>query len=79
MPQIGVVMSDSGSETKDKIIQLLRKERREMFTKEIAQKLTMALPTVSKYLGILHAEGQVIKSDERKPYTYWSLKDNGIQ
>ena len=72
-------MSDRGSETKDKIIQLLKKERREMFTKEIAQNLKMALPTISKYLGILHAEGEVTKSDERKPYIYWRLKDNGKQ
>lgn len=72
-------MSDKGSETRDKIIQLLKKERREMFTKEIAQKLRMALPTISKYLGILHAEGEVTKSDERKPYIYWRLKDNGKQ
>ena len=72
-------MSDSGSETKDKIIQLLRKEQRQMFTKEIAKNLEMALPTISKYLGILHAEGEVIKSDERKPYTYWSLKDKDFK
>jgi len=70
-------MSDKENEIKDKIIQLLKKERREMFTKEIAQKLKMALPTISKYLGILHAEGEVKKFDERKPYTYWRLKDNG--
>lgn len=70
-------MSDRGSEIKDKIIQLLKKERHEMFTKEIAQNLKIALPTISKYLGILHAEGKVTKSDERKPYTYWCLKDNG--
>lgn len=70
-------MSDRGNETKDKIIQLLKKERREMFTKEIAQNLKMALPTISKYLGILHAEGDVIKFDERKPYIYWRLKENG--
>jgi len=69
-------MSDRGSEIKDKIIQLLKKERREMFTKEIAQNLNMALPTISKYLGILHAEGDVTKFDERKPYIYWRLKDN---
>ena len=69
-------MSDRGSETKENIIQLLKKERREMFTKEIAQNLKIALPTISKYLGILHAEGEVTKSDERKPYIYWCLKDN---
>ncbi len=46
-----------------------------MFTKEIAQNIKMAPPTISKYLGILHAEGEIIKSDERKPYTYWRLKD----
>ena len=72
-------MSDRGSETKDKIMQLLKKEQREMFTKEIAQKLEMALPTISKYLGILHAEGDVRKSDKRKPYIYWRLKDHGKQ
>ena len=70
------MMSDSENEIKDKIIQLLKKERREMFTKEIAQNLKMALPTISKYLGILYAEGNVLKFDERKPYTYWRLKDN---
>lgn len=72
-------MSDRESEIKDKIIQLLKKERREMFTKEIAQNLKIALPTISKYLGILHAEGEVTKSNERKPYIYWRLKDNGKQ
>lgn len=72
-------MSDREGETKDKIIQLLKKEQREMFTKEIAKNLEMALPTISKYLGILYAEGKVTKSDERKPYTYWRLKDNGKQ
>ena len=69
-------MSDKESETKEKIIQLLKKERREMFTKEIAQNLNMALPTISKYLGILHAEGDLTKLDKRKPYIYWRLKDN---
>jgi len=70
-------MSDRESETKEKIIQLLKKERREMFTKEISQKLNITLPTISKYLLILRAEGVIIKSDDRKPYTYWRLKDNG--
>jgi len=70
-------MSDKEIEIKENIIHLLKKERREMFTKEITQKMKMALPTISKYLGILHAEGKVIKSDERKPYTYWRLKDTG--
>ena len=69
-------MSDREGETKDKIIQLLKKERREMFTKEIAQNLKITLPTISKYLGILHAEGDVTKFDERKPYIYWRLKEN---
>jgi len=69
-------MSDREGETKDKIIRLLKKEHREMFTKEIAQKLEMALPTISKYLGILYAEGKVTKSAERKPYVNWRLKDN---
>jgi len=72
-------MSDREDEAKDKIIQLLKKERREMFTKEIAQTLKMALPTASKYLGILHAEGKVIKSDKRKPYIIWLLKEVGKQ
>ena len=72
-------MSDKESETKDKIIQLLKKEQREMFTKEIAKKLVISSQTISKYLGILHAEGKVIKSDERKPYVNWRLKNNGEQ
>ena len=72
-------MSDKESETKDKIIQLLTKERRQMFTKEISQNLKMALPTISKYLGILHAEGDITKFDERKPYIYWGLKKNDKQ
>jgi len=73
------MMSDRTDEIKDKIIQLLKKERREMFTKEIADNLfpKMSPATTSKYLGILDAEGKVTKSDERKPYTYWHLKDNG--
>lgn len=69
-------MSDRTSEIKDNIIQLL-KERREMFTKEIAKNLKMSPATTSKYLEILRAEGKVIKSDERKPYVNWCLKDNG--
>lgn len=70
-------MSDATDEVKNKIIHLLKKERREMFTKEIAKNLKMAPPTISKYLGILKAEGKVTKSDERKPYTFWRLKNNG--
>ena len=69
-------MSDREDEIKDKIIQLFKKERREMFTKEIAQNLNMTLPTISKYLGILHAKGDLTKLDKRKPYIYWRLKDN---
>ena len=72
-------MSDREDETKDKIIQLLKKERREMFTKEISQKLYITLPTISKYLSILHAEGYLTKFDERKPYIYWGLKENDKQ
>jgi len=72
-------MSDNGSETKNKIIQLLRKEHRKMFTKEIAKDLKMAPTTISKYLEILHAEGVVIKSDETKPYKYWSLKNKDFK
>jgi Mn-dependent DtxR family transcriptional regulator len=72
-------MSVREDEIKDKIIQLLKKERRQMFTKEISQKLNMALPTISKYLGILHAEGNITKFDERKPYIYWGLNENDKQ
>ena len=72
-------MSDRTDEIKDKITQLLKKERREMFSKEIAQNLKISPQTISKYLGILYAEGKVTKSDDRKPYTYWRLKDNGKQ
>ena len=68
-------MNDRTDEIKDKIIQLLR-EHGEMFTKEIAGSLGMSSATTSKYLLILRAEGVIIKSDDRKPYTYWRLKDN---
>ena len=60
-------------ETKDKIIQLL-KQQGKMFIKDIARKLTISPATVSKYLGILKAEGKVSKSEQR-PYIYWQLKD----
>ena len=60
-------------ETKDKIIQLL-KQQGKMFIKDIAKKLTISSATVSKYLGILNAEGKVSKSEQR-PYTFWQLKD----
>ena len=60
-------------ETKDKIIQLL-KQQGKMFIKDIAKKLTISSATVSKYLGILNAEGKVSKSEQR-PYIYWQLKD----
>ena len=69
-------MSDRTSEIKDNIIRQL-KERGEMFTKDIAKNINVSPATTSKYLGILHAEGKVIKSDERKPYVNWRLKDNG--
>jgi len=71
-------MSDRTDEIKDKIIQLLKKERREMFTKEIADNLSpkMSPATTSKYLEILRAEGKVIRSDEKKPFANWRLKDN---
>lgn len=68
-------MGDRTSEIKNNIIQLL-KEHGEMFTKEIAGNLGMSSATTSKYLLILRAEGVIIKSDDRKPYTYWRLKDN---
>lgn len=60
-------------EIKDRIIQLL-KQQGKMFNKEIAGKLTTSPATVSKYLGILHAEGKVSKSEQR-PYIYWQIKD----
>ena len=71
-------MSDRADEIKSKIIQLLR-EHREMFTKEIADSLEMSPSTTSKYLEILRAEKMVTRSDDRKPYAIWRLKDNGKQ
>ena len=66
-------MSDREDEIKDKIIQLL-KQQGKMFIKDIAGKLTTSPSTISKYLGILNAEGKVSKSEQR-PYIYWQLKD----
>ena len=68
-------MGDRTSEIKNNIIQLL-KERGEMFTKDIANNSSpkMSPATASKYLGILHAEGKVLKSEQR-PYIYWQLRD----
>ena len=71
-------MVDRTREINNNIVQLL-KEHGEMFTKEIAGSLGMSSATTSKYLLILRAEGLIIKSDDRKPYTYWRLKDNGKQ
>ena len=68
---IGVTMDEK--EIKDKIIQLL-KQQGKMFIKDIAGKLNISPATVSKYLGILHAEGKVSKSEQR-PYKYWQIKD----
>ncbi len=64
-------------EIKDRIIQLLNQQGK-MFSKDIAKKLNISPATVSKYLGILHAEGKVSKSEQR-PYIFWHLKDNGKQ
>jgi len=72
-------MSDRAIETKRQIIQFLNTRRESAFTKEIAHSLGMALPTVSKYLEVLCAEGQIEKDDEKKPYIFWKLKENGIQ
>ena len=58
---------------KAKITKLL-KTRDKMFTKDIAKELTTSPATISKYLGILNAEGKVSKSEQR-PYIYWQLKD----
>ena len=69
-------MVDRTREIKDNIVQLL-KECGEMFTKDIANKINVSPATTSKYLGILHAEGKVIKSDARKPYINWRVKDTG--
>ena len=68
-------MGDRTSEIKNNIIQLL-KERGEMFSKDIAKNIKVSPATTSKYLEILLAEGKLIKSDERKPYINWRLKDN---
>jgi len=59
---------------KDKIVKLLQ-ERGEMFTGEIGKALNISSATVSKYLGILEAEGKVSKS-KKTPYVYWRIKDN---
>jgi len=68
-------MSDRMSEIRDKIIQLLR-EHDEMCTKDVAKGLKLSPSTTSKYLEIFRAEGLLIKSDNRKPYIYWRLKDS---
>jgi len=62
----------SEEEIKDRITQLLKK-RGKMFIKDIARELTASPATISKYLGILNAEGKVSKSEQR-PYIYWQLK-----
>ncbi|MCJ7635562.1 ArsR family transcriptional regulator [Candidatus Bathyarchaeota archaeon] len=63
----------SEEEIKDKITRLLKK-RGKMFIKDIARELTTSPATISKYLGILNAEGKVSKSEQR-PYIYWQLRD----
>ena len=63
----------SEEEIKDKITQLLKK-RGKMFIKDIAGELTISPATISKYLGILNAEGKVSKFEQR-PYIYWQPKD----
>jgi len=72
-------MSDRAGETKREIIQFLNTRQQSAFTKEIAQSLRLAIPTVSKYLEVLYAEGHVEKDDEKKPYIFWKLKENGVQ
>jgi predicted transcriptional regulator len=72
-------MSDSASETKRQIIRYLNVRQQSAFTKEIARSLGLALPTVSKYLEVLYAEGHLEKDDEKKPYIFWKVKENGIQ
>lgn len=68
----GVISTMDG--TKDEIIKLLQ-ERGEMFTSEIGRTLNISPATISKYLGILEAEGKVRKS-KKTPYVYWCIKDN---
>ncbi len=74
---MGVLMSDGPDEIKRQIIKFLKNRRQSSFTKEIAQSLGLALPTVSKYLQILHAEGKVEKDEGKRPYIHWNLKGNG--
>ena len=72
-------MSDRSNEIKRQIIQFLNARQQSAFSKEIAHSLGLALPTVSKYLEVLHAEGHIEKDDEKKPYIFWKAKENGIQ
>ena len=72
-------MSDRANEIKGQIIQFLNGRQESAFSKEIAHSLGLSLPTVSKYLEVLHAEGHVEKDDAKKPYIFWKPKENGIQ
>ena len=72
-------MSDRASEIKRQIVQLLNGKQESAFSKEIAHSLGLSLPTVSKYLEVLHAEGHIEKDDAKKPYIFWKPKENGIQ
>ena len=71
---IGGVMSDRSSEIKRQIIRLLNGKQESAFSKEIANNLGLSLPTVSKYLEVLHAEGHIEKDDAKKPYIFWKPK-----
>ncbi len=72
-------MSDRADEIKRQIVQFLNVRQESAFTKEIAHSLGLALPTVSKYLEVLYAEGHIEKDDAKKPYIFWKPKENGIQ
>ena len=64
----------SDTKIKSDILKLLR-SRGEMHIKAIAEKLKISSTTISKYLAILEAEGEVLKA-EKRPYILWRMQDN---
>ena len=65
---------DNTEVMKEKINYTLEKYG-ETHVKELAKKIGHSPATVSRYLGILYAEGKLTLT-EKPPYKYYKLKEN---
>jgi Mn-dependent DtxR family transcriptional regulator len=65
---------DNTEDMKGKINYTLEKYG-ETHVKELAKKIGHSPATVSRYLGILYAEGKLILT-EKPPYKYYKLKED---